>query len=158
MLADLEKESHLPIQDMQGHMVAGMVFPANANLNQFQTAAIGHFCQPCNRLRADLLTSWFRWNLNQSNKTGRSKLQRNPKCYSPVWVMPNPLQLGFNRKCFSLSWPPHYHSGQCTTTTVQKLIPQPLLSLLLPKLLLYISYFQCPVGTKPESLKGRIAQ
>lgn len=108
--------------------------------------------QWCNRLSVDFLTSWFRWDLtNQSgNKVERSQLPRNAKCYGTVWAMPSPLQSGFNKKCSNLSWPPNTTQKVKLPTAGQKLAPQSLLSPPLPRLLLYINCFQCPVHTKPE--------
>lgn len=137
------RESHLPGYTRADG--AGLGVPVNAILNQFQPAAISHAYQWANRLRTDLLTSWFRWDLNQSNKVEKSELQRNSNTMNQA--MSNPWQPSFNWKCPCFSWLPHTIQKVKIPTALQMLASQPL-SLPLLKLLFHINHFWCPVGTK----------
>lgn len=129
----------------KGRWWLAWVFPVNAILNQFQPAAISHAYQWSNRLRTDFLTSWFRWDLNQSNKVEMSELQRNSNTMNQA--MSNPWQPSFTWKCPCFSWLPHTIQKVKIPTPLQMLASQPL-SLPLLKLLLHINHFWCPVGTK----------
>lgn len=134
-----------PARIYKGRWWLVWVFPANAILNQFHLLPSVMRTSDNNRLRTDLLTSWFRWDLNQSNKVEMSELQRNSNTMDQA--MSNPWQPSFSWKCPCFSWLLHTIQKVKIPTALQMLASQPL-SLPLLKLLLHINHFWCPVGTK----------
>lgn len=70
--------------------------------------------------------SWFRWDLNQSNKVEMSELQRNSNTMDQA--MSNPWQPSFSWKCPCFSWLLHTIQKVKIPTALQMLASQPLSS------------------------------